>query len=406
MNIQTLVTKVAESFGTDHFLNGDCHYLAVAIQEMRAGQGQLAACVRRSLEEDGRVFCETYSHMVYESPLGECWDIDGVNADQRWEEQWPDAPDEDGFTNEFVWITMSAADVPVWLKNWGITFDPARVGKIKEALVTSAQIEFEEIDTGGGCRALYGALPPEADATGYILVTAEEGMSAPGDLETETFLIGLYPDPATQGEENGVFVTVAGRKGLNDWYEKHVGYRPDDDGPAAHEIRDLLSQTAEMMFYHLAKGEPKMNAPVDAAVAKEKVAPTYLTARFSDGQTKAGEPRKNVINLFYNGGNDTRGLPVFSNGEDKVLGLVNKTGAKLDLFHTDEHGDVIMDGETQSRPFLSVGLNRFTVDGTDAKALDVGQGAVTGPAAAALKESFKAIIAAKPEKKADAAPGV
>lgn len=137
----------------------------------------------------------------------------------------------------------------------------------------------------------------------------------------------------------------------------------------------------------------------------EKPAPTYLTARFADGLSKEEKPYKNVMNLFFNGGKDSRGLPVFSNGDEKVMGLVNKTAGKLDLFHTDESGAALKDGDSLSKPFLSVGLDRFIKVGADAKALEVGQGAVTGPAAAELVEAFKEVVAAKPAKKAEAAPG-
>lgn len=128
---------------------------------------------------------------------------------------------------------------------------------------------------------------------------------------------------------------------------------------------------------------------------------TYVTARFNDGTVeKSGKNYKRVMNLFYQGGKDKAGNPVLSNAEEKVLALVDKKNGVLSLFRTDDKGAQISDGDKPAKAFLTIGLDRFTDLTTNPRTLEVGQGAVTGPASAELVDAFKAVLGAKAEKKA------
>ena len=97
---------------------------------------------------------------------------------------------------------------------------------------------------------------------------------------------------------------------------------------------------------------------------------------------------------------DKAGNPVLSNAEEKVLALVDKKNGVLSLFRTDDKGAQISDGDKPAKAFLTIGLDRFTDLTTNPRTLEVGQGAVTGPASAELVDAFKAVLGAKAEKKA------
>lgn len=142
----------------------------------------------------------------------------------------------------------------------------------------------------------------------------------------------------------------------------------------------------------------------DTPKPAERAPATYITARFADGLTREEQkPYKRVLNLFY-GSDDKRGLPILLNHDEKTMGLVNATQGKLDLFHLDEKGGLIAEGDKPAQPYLTIGLKRF-LDGHDAKALEVGQGAITGPNADKLKAAFQQVLDAKPVKPAADAAG-
>ncbi len=97
----------------------------------------------------------------------------------------------------------------------------------------------------GGRVALYSGLPYAPNA--HILITggsAEVGL--PHDPENGLLMIGAY----NEANPEGTAITVQGRKGLNDWYEAHVGYRPDEDAGSSLPIMDLMAQVAEMLYLH------------------------------------------------------------------------------------------------------------------------------------------------------------
>ena len=133
------------------------------------------------------------------------------------------------------------------------------------------------------------------------------------------------------------------------------------------------------------------------ATAEKPSYAAMVTARFADGESKAGKTLKNVVNLFWHGGKDSRGMPVLSG--DKVMAVINKTGAKLSIHATDKEGKPVLDeAGKMAKPLFQVGLDRFTKgmkSGLAAAGLEVGQGTITGQEAGKLAKSFNAVLEAK-----------
>lgn len=135
---------------------------------------------------------------------------------------------------------------------------------------------------------------------------------------------------------------------------------------------------------------------------------TYITARFKDQETPGGKIRKLVTNLFYHGGLDTRKLPIFSNSDEKLVGFIDATNARLQIFRVDKEGHIRMaDNGKPEKAVLSINLERFVTghaNGAEASKLDVGGGTITGPAAkeiaGMMSRSIEKAKAAKEEKKA------
>lgn len=140
---------------------------------------------------------------------------------------------------------------------------------------------------------------------------------------------------------------------------------------------------------------------------------TYVTVRFKDRapKTEGGKVSKRVENFFYNGGNDSRGLPIL-NSKDHIAFVGEKSG-RLNVYKLDEAGQIArVDGEIE-RPVLSLSLGKIIEGankGLQSKALEAGQGTVTGPAAADLVKRLadvaeKARVAREAEKKASDTEG-
>ena len=113
----------AQRWGTERFVSGDCHVLAMALYLVSGRCGSLWACLRKEVDEEGNVFSTTYSHMVYSPPDDSSWDIDGAEADERWVGQFDNCeePDEDGLVSEFDWVEVPCghaeqADAQHWLE--------------------------------------------------------------------------------------------------------------------------------------------------------------------------------------------------------------------------------------------------------------------------------------------------
>ncbi len=139
-DIEAGLGRVREAFGAERFEDGECHILAMAL--LRAmGTGKLYACMRETLNEDGSVYSVGYSHMVYECPKSELWDIRGIEADVRWEERFPDmdVPDKWGMTSRFNWVEVphtlpDLGDVQQWLLEHSGTIDWTRTMQVLRTL--------------------------------------------------------------------------------------------------------------------------------------------------------------------------------------------------------------------------------------------------------------------------------
>ena len=83
--IKTL--KILESRkDSSRFVSGDCHHLAMALQSEFGGE--LCAIIRNEFDsETGVKIDQVYSHMILVINE-ECYDIDGKDADARWEDLW------------------------------------------------------------------------------------------------------------------------------------------------------------------------------------------------------------------------------------------------------------------------------------------------------------------------------
>lgn len=137
-DIRKAVEHIASHWGVDMFLSGDCHTLAMALHQAHAQAGAddgrtgtLWACLRKAVDESGQVVTTTYSHMVYVAPNGAAWDIEGVDADERWDEQFStQTRDKWGLIMVLDWIQVPCAcpdysDTHVWLLAHFATVTPA-----------------------------------------------------------------------------------------------------------------------------------------------------------------------------------------------------------------------------------------------------------------------------------------
>nr|EIU2701764.1 hypothetical protein [Pseudomonas aeruginosa] len=90
MNMHSTITNalhnVRQQYGEEPFVEGDCHTLAVSLLESNDRQGTLVACMLDDADAGAAAPAE-YLHMVYRCPEGHTWDINGDNADRRWEER-------------------------------------------------------------------------------------------------------------------------------------------------------------------------------------------------------------------------------------------------------------------------------------------------------------------------------
>lgn len=120
----------------DDFTDGDCHTLAVALYQAMDCQGKLYACLRDSFNEDGLLFSTGYSHMVYGDPNGVNWDINGSQADTRWEDDFDftDTPDEHGLVHEFRWVDVPYDTYQCWLQDHFGAIDNGLTAKLTHAL--------------------------------------------------------------------------------------------------------------------------------------------------------------------------------------------------------------------------------------------------------------------------------
>lgn len=125
------------------FTNGDCHTLAVALYQAMGYQGKLCACLRETFDENALPFSTGYSHMVYEAPDGLLWDINGMNADVRWEDDLalPEEPDEDGLVHTLRWVDVPYDTYQVWLQDHYGAIDNGLTDKLTVALRQELQTD-------------------------------------------------------------------------------------------------------------------------------------------------------------------------------------------------------------------------------------------------------------------------
>lgn len=132
-----------EQYEDEFFVAGNCHHLALALYEAAGNTGHLLACIRHQTDaETGQVYMSSYSHMMYQSPDGAIWDIDGQDADTRWGAQFENLtdPDEDNLLSEFEWRYLQAEDVPVFVTEWDACFDRAVVNAVKAKISAATQL--------------------------------------------------------------------------------------------------------------------------------------------------------------------------------------------------------------------------------------------------------------------------
>lgn len=80
----------------------------------------------------------------------------------------------------------------------------------------------------------------------YAYITNDKGTGVPQYPEIEVIRIGIY----TMDGNDILFLDLAGRIGLNLWYEEHVGYQPDEDDIVPNALTALVKDVVEMAFRH------------------------------------------------------------------------------------------------------------------------------------------------------------
>lgn len=110
----------------DTFLCGSCHALAYAMWLNNERRGKILACMRveSDLDQGGaQPYCVSYAHMCYEDLNGSIWDIEGKNADVRYEEEQfrSISKDDDDSETTFEWIEIHPNNLFTFLKDWGAT---------------------------------------------------------------------------------------------------------------------------------------------------------------------------------------------------------------------------------------------------------------------------------------------
>lgn len=138
IDIPKTLEAVEKEFGDDYhqFRSGSCHDLALALYNANGERGKIVACLRKEIDPDGDFDQTTYSHMIYIDPDGQEWDMDGDNASEKWEQQWPEDPEsEDDPVIEFTWEKVNAKDLTHWVVSRHSLMHP----EVSEKIVEIAQ---------------------------------------------------------------------------------------------------------------------------------------------------------------------------------------------------------------------------------------------------------------------------
>ena len=128
------VLEIIKTHCDEHiFSSGNCHDLAFVLKKHFGGD--LYAIMRNEVDEDDVIFSTTYSHMILEVN-GESIDIDGSEADERWESMWPDEYDEDGLMSEFDYVIVEENNIKEFLNQFQIVQNLELINKL-DALITA-----------------------------------------------------------------------------------------------------------------------------------------------------------------------------------------------------------------------------------------------------------------------------
>lgn len=128
------VLEIIKTHCDEHiFSSGNCHDLAFVLKKHFGGD--LYAIMRNEVDEDDVLFSTTYSHMILEVN-GESIDIDGSEADERWEGMWPDVYDEDGLMSEFDYVIVEENNIKEFLNQFQIVQNLELINKL-DALITA-----------------------------------------------------------------------------------------------------------------------------------------------------------------------------------------------------------------------------------------------------------------------------
>lgn len=109
MNIQYFIEKSNQIFDPSIFESGQCHTFALALH--KRFNGTLTAIIRYNPQDD----LHHYSHMVMESN-GECYDINGKNADEKWCKNFTE-------DDEFDFKDIKLENLDDFLKEWNCFID-------------------------------------------------------------------------------------------------------------------------------------------------------------------------------------------------------------------------------------------------------------------------------------------
>jgi hypothetical protein len=143
-SVQHAIDYIASKWEADMFENGDCHTLAMALHQAFDREGTLWACLRKSVDDEGISHTTTYSHMIFVDRQGTSWDIEGAEADERWDERFDlENPDKWGLMTELEWVIVPSlhpqySDTHIWLQeHYGCintTLQDQLVQEIRQAL--------------------------------------------------------------------------------------------------------------------------------------------------------------------------------------------------------------------------------------------------------------------------------
>lgn len=204
-----VLNQAHTQFDPTHFMHGACHTLAYSMWLANERRGQLVACMNSIVNaETGKAESISYGHMVYEDPNGTIWDIDGPDADVRYEEnrslehdyevaaEEALLDDEDEFvptTIVFDWIEIHPNNLFAFLRDWGAThpiqreevFSLTQVFGDMPALLAANQIDLLptpethiDITLPPFCSAWYAA----ADRAGFLAGKHRQRTSPTGVL--------------------------------------------------------------------------------------------------------------------------------------------------------------------------------------------------------------------------------